>query len=486
MGESREVNVQADNPRGLALLEEQVRHEIEIFRHNYQPWVPLPKTNGGQTVHDAIIVGGGLYGLGLAWGLMRAKVTNILVVDRAPAGKEGPWATFARMKTLRTAKQLTGIEFGIPSLSLRAYWEARFGHAAWHELERIPRVEWMQYLQWFRAVLEMPMSSDTKVLSIDGDAELARVTVQRNGQQDVLLARRVILATGLLGSGGPNIPADLIANLPAERWAHSTDEIDFARWQGADVGVLGAGASAFDNAIVALESGAAKVRQFCRRPELPWLNAKKGLENAGFMRHFADFPDLYRWRFVRPITQTPIPPPEHTVKRAMAMADFHLQLGSSWTASRMQGDKVVIVTPSAEYTFDFVIFGTGFDLDISRRPELTTLAPHILLWMDRFDPPTGEENDMLLRLPYLGAACEFREKVPGACPVLSRICLLGAAASLSTGPMFGGLNGVKFVLERVVDQTCRALMLESLDTVYDSFSAGLHAQKPLGTIGSTD
>lgn len=257
-----------------------MRREIEIFRHNYQAWVPLPQTLDDTHVHDVIIVGGGLYGLGLAWGLMRAKVTNILIVDRSPAGHEGPWSTYARMKTLRTAKELSGIEFGIPSVSVRAYWEARFGRAAWDELERIPRVEFMQYLQWFRAVLELPLSNETEAVSIGGHGngksndDLARVTVLRNGQQQVLLARRVVLATGLLGSGGPRLPADLCVDLPAERWAHSTDDIDFDRWQRADVGVLGAGASAFDNAIRVAESGAATVRQFCRRPELPWLTAK--------------------------------------------------------------------------------------------------------------------------------------------------------------------------------------------------------------------
>jgi len=120
------MNTESDGPiEGLERLEARLRYEIDVFRHNYQPWVPLPHERDGKPVLDVLIVGGGLYGLGLAWGLMRAKVTNIRVVDQAPAGKEGPWVTFARMKTLRTAKELTGMEFGIPSLAVRAWWEAR-------------------------------------------------------------------------------------------------------------------------------------------------------------------------------------------------------------------------------------------------------------------------------------------------------------------------------------------------------------------------
>ena len=59
---------------GLGWLEDRVRHEIDLMRHNYQPWVPPAVDVNGQSVLDVLIVGGGLYGLDLAWGLMRAKV----------------------------------------------------------------------------------------------------------------------------------------------------------------------------------------------------------------------------------------------------------------------------------------------------------------------------------------------------------------------------------------------------------------------------
>lgn len=473
-------------PPGLDWLEGQVRHELEIFRHNYQPWVPPAPDVDGQPVLDVLIVGGGLYGLGLAWGLIRSKVTNILVVDRAPRGREGPWMTSARMRTLRTAKQLTAIEFGIPSLSVQAYWEAKFGREAWEELDRVPRVEWFRYLEWFRDTLDLPVRNDAEVVAVDGDAALVRVTIRRNGTEETLLTRRLVLATGLLGSGGPHVPATLVETLPADRWAHSSDEIDFARWQGADVGVLGAGASAFDGAITALDSGAASAALFCRRPEVPWLSAKRGLENAGFMRHFASLPDLYRWRFIKPIVETPIPPPRHTVERALKIPGFAMHLGSPWTACRFEDDEVVVATPGGDHRFDFLVFGTGFDMDIGQRPEMRALAPHMLRWRDRFTPPEGEESESLLDQPYLGDACEFRERAPGECPVLGRIAMLGAAATLSIGPMYGGLNGLKFVLERMVEQTCRLLILETIDGFYGRFQDGLRAQKPPGAMGSTD
>ena len=471
---------------GLAWLEERVRHEIDLFRHNYQPWVPPAPERDGQPVYDVVIVGGGLYGLGLAWGLMRAKVTNILVLDQAEAGLEGPWMTFARMPTLRTAKQLTGIEFGIPSLSLRAYWEAKFGPQSWERLSLTPRSEWMTYLEWFRGLLDIPVQNETEVLSIDGDAESVWLSVRHGHEDSVLFARRVVVATGLIGSGGKLIPDGLAENLSRDVWAHAADEIDFAPLAGKDVGVLGAGASAFDNAITAAEQGAHRAVLFCRRPELPWLSAKKGLENAGFMRHFADFPDLYRWRFVKGITETPIPPPRHSVERLIELDNAEMRFGAPWQDTRMDGDKVVVATPQGEDRFDFVIFGTGFDMNIDKRVELQAIAPHALRWRDRFTPPEGEESDVLLNQPYLGPGGEFQEHTPGRCPVLSRVVMLGSAASLSTGPLFGGLNGVKFVLERTVDETCRSLMMETLDAFHERFQEGLRAEKPPGVLGSTD
>ena len=68
-------------PHGLTWLEGQVRHELNILSHNYKPWVPSAKGPHSEPVLDVLIVGGGLYGLGLAWGLLRSKVT---VVSFAP------------------------------------------------------------------------------------------------------------------------------------------------------------------------------------------------------------------------------------------------------------------------------------------------------------------------------------------------------------------------------------------------------------------
>ena len=47
---------------------------------------------------DVLIVGAGQGGQAVAAMLLRERVDNILVIDRAPRGAEGPWRPFARMQ----------------------------------------------------------------------------------------------------------------------------------------------------------------------------------------------------------------------------------------------------------------------------------------------------------------------------------------------------------------------------------------------------
>ena len=43
----------------------------------------------------------------------------MVCLDENPAGLEGPWVTYARMVTLRTPKALTGLDYGMPSLTFQ-------------------------------------------------------------------------------------------------------------------------------------------------------------------------------------------------------------------------------------------------------------------------------------------------------------------------------------------------------------------------------
>lgn len=121
----------------LEALNERVQTDLSYLAYGGADWVrPLEHPEGH--VYDVVIVGGGQSGLGAAFGLLRERISNIVVIDENKEGQEGPWETYARMVTLRTPKHLTSIDLGIPSLTFRAWREAQTGPEGWAAVDKIP------------------------------------------------------------------------------------------------------------------------------------------------------------------------------------------------------------------------------------------------------------------------------------------------------------------------------------------------------------
>lgn len=446
----------------LRRLSEQVRRDLELLDYPQRPWLAPRRSVRGQAVHDVLIVGGGQGGLSLAFGLLRERVTNLLVVDRNPLDRAGPWLAFARMHTLRTPKHVTGPDLGVPSLTPRAFYEARYGERAWASLGLIPTQAWAEYLSFYREVLGIPVRTETEVgaLRYDESEDLFEVPCLTGRREETLLARRVVLATGIEGSGEWQVPAMLRECLPERCYAHTRSDIDFAQLQGKRVAVIGAGASAFDNAAVALEQGAREVRLFFRRQKLVNVNAYRWAEFVGFLKHHGDLSDADKWRFISQLQRMGQLPPADTLRRAREHAGFHLHPGSVWQALRHVGNAVEIVTDSRTFVVDFVIAGTGFVTDLKLRPELRNFERHIARWADRYTPPPSERNEDLTRHPYLGAHFEFTEREPGAAPFLRHLYNYTFGGLLSLG--FGGasISGMKYSNPRLVSGITRSFFLE--------------------------
>jgi cation diffusion facilitator CzcD-associated flavoprotein CzcO len=447
----------------LDVLAARARHELNLFSYPPRDWV-LPR---GDAL-DVAIIGGGQSGLAIAFALHQARIRNIRVFDQGEAGHEGPWVTFARMVTLRTVKELPGPAMKQPALAYRSWFEAQHGQAAWNALVRIPKGEWMRYLNWLRDTLKLPVQNETKLVGIAPEGELLRLTVRRAGGEETLLARKVVLATGLLGAGGPNIPA-VMAQIPRQRWAHSSEPVDFAALAGRRVVVQGGGASAWDNAATALEAGAASVELHIRRPEMPQVNSLRWMEFEGLFRHFAELDDLSRWRIMARVFSLPMPPPVDTMARCEPFSNFRRRLGAPWLGLRDTPHGVRITLPDAEVEADFIILGTGATTDPAARPELAAVLPHIQRWADVFSPPPGEEMPAIALHPYLTPGFALREKTAGACPALRNIHLYNNAALPSMGPVCGGINGMPQGVERLADAIARDFMQEDAARYVDDF-----------------
>ena len=134
----------------LTALETQIRDDLAKTSHPNAAWLEPKRGLDGKPALDVLIVGAGQSGLATAFGLMRSQVTNVLVVDKAEEGEEGPWLSYARMHTLRSPKDFTGPDLDIPSLTYQSWHEARFGKENWQNLDLIPRELWAEYLLWFK------------------------------------------------------------------------------------------------------------------------------------------------------------------------------------------------------------------------------------------------------------------------------------------------------------------------------------------------
>ncbi|HYP78157.1 MAG TPA: NAD(P)/FAD-dependent oxidoreductase [Polyangiaceae bacterium] len=455
---------------GLAELTRRVRHDLELLDYPRRAWLTPQRTLSGQPVYDVVIVGGGQSGLTAAFGLLRERVENLLVLDRNPLDRAGPWLNFARMRTLRTPKYLTGPDLGIPSLTPRAWYEAQFGHGSWEALGLLPKELWASYLSWYRQTLRIPVQADTSVGALQYDDEARHFLLPCRGPsgERTLRARRVVLATGIDGSGEWRIPSEVTQALPANLYAHTRDDIDFDALRGKRIAILGAGASAFDNASTALERGAGEVHVFFRRPRLVNVNAYRWAEFVGFLKHHADLPDPERWRFILQILRMGQLPPKDTLARAQEHAGFHLHAGANWKSLTVQGETVRLETESQRFEVDFVIVATGCVTDLAARPELACFEAQIARWADRYTPAAHETHEDLLRHPYLGQSFEFCERNPGQAPYLSHLYNYTFGGLLSMG--FGGasISGLKYSAPRLVAGITRSLFAEDSSAHFDS------------------
>ncbi|MFT8701468.1 MAG: NAD(P)/FAD-dependent oxidoreductase [Acetobacter orientalis] len=457
-------------PGGLEKLEARLKQDLAWLELPAKSWVP-EQCIDNRKVRDVVIIGGGMAGLTASGMLSRYGVQNHVVYDRAPVGQEGPWVTYARMETLRSPKTLTGPCLGLPALTFRAWYEARFGVDAWEDLGFIPRVTWMDYLRWFRKVLAIPVENETELLDIRYREEgVLDLLLRQQGREESVLTRHLVLATGRDGLGGGYMP-DIFKSLPAALCAHSEDAIDFTALKGRRVTVIGAGASAMDNAAEALEAGAARVDMLVRRKDIPRINKFTGIGSQGVVHGFQALPDAWKWRFLDYTLAAQTPPPRPSTLRVSKHPNAFFHLGCPVDAVAVEGEHLRVTTPRGAFETDFLIAATGFSVDIGQRPELKCIASSIRFWKDRFTPdaqdnPSGALNPELEFSPDLGPAFEFQPKAGVDCPALAKIHCFCFPATLSHGKVSGDIPAISDGADRLAKGIVSSLFVEDREIHY--------------------
>jgi len=429
-----------DGAVGLAGLEARLAEDLASIQYPGVDWVPPSFGADGTRALDVAIIGAGMLGLCAAFALMREGIVNVLCLDAAPEGSEGPWVTWARMQTLRSPKHLQGPALGIASLSFRAWFIAQWGRDAWERLDKAPRIMWMDYLRWFRHATRVPVRNRSRVVAVVPDGDLYRLDLQ-NGQ--ALHARHVVLATGRDGVGGPHVPPEF-RGLPPSHCAHSSDAIDFAALVGRRIAVVGANASAFDNAAVALEVGCAEMTLLVRRPALPRVNKFMQQVNPGFTHGAHDAPAEARLRMLQYAFREQVPPPRESVLRVSRHRNAHMLLGCPVFTASIHDGRVRLVTARGTIDADFVILGTGFANDVTSRGELSAVAPDIALFSDHV-----AGAGIFAASPWLGDAYEFTAKPGRTATHLARLHCFNFAATASCGRPIGDIPALSENAQRL-------------------------------------
>ena len=354
--------------------------------------------------------------------------------------------------------------------------EAAYGAAAYAALPAVPREIWADYVDWFRAAAAIEVRNRVSLERVEPQEGALRLHFVSPGRRFTETTRKLVLATGIAGSGGPFVPDLVRRGLPQHLYAH-THAFDPAALKGRTVAVLGAAASAFDAAGALLEAGARAVHLFSRGEDLARGSAMKPFSFFGAWEHFHALPDADRWAVMRHFRRRASFPPVPAVQRATAHAGFRLHLDAPWRAVAPHGEGVRITLGSGDTVdADFVVVGTGYLADARLFAPFADFAPAIARWSDRVATAAGEE-EALAAAPYLGLGFELVEAQPGAAPFLADIHFLGFSAMTSTGRPVGDIASLRHNVPRAVAAIGRDLFLRDRSA---------HLARFLAPVGTTD
>ena len=443
----------------LAALRDLARADLAELGYPNSPWIVPTIGSDDPGLEDVIVVGGGQSGLMAAAALKWDGLKRVAVLDAAPPGAEGPWTSFARMAELRTAKTAFGIDFNVPNLTVRRWCETVYGPGSWDKLTRVARIDWKAYLDWYAEVFELKIENSSRVIDIAPGPGGLSLVLQKGEAVELRRARAVVLATGYDGAGAWRAPAFIADHLPAHRYSHTNGPLDVAALKGKRIGVLGHGASAFDNAIYALENGAKSVDLCFRREKLPRTNPHRALENSALLANFPDLSSLTKWRIARYFRDNDQPPAVRSFETAMNMPGFRLRPATPWHSVRDTPTGARVLTDHGELEFDRLLLATGLIVDLAARPELASLKDSVELWRDRFHPPAGEEDARLEQLPFLDPFYGFQPREAKDAWV-ARAFAFNFSSIASHGPHSTSISGHRHCLPRLVRGVERRLILD--------------------------
>lgn len=438
---------------GLKRLQQQLDEQLRLLNLPEPAWMPQREFKQ-QRLHDVVIIGAGMAGLCAGAALKLKGIHDIALYDAAPAGQEGPWATFARMSTLRSPKELAGPALGIPALTFQAWYIAQYGPTAWQALDRIPRLLWHDYLQWYRHALQLPVHHEHTLQGLHLlhcetlDIPVIACRLQTANGHQTVYARHLVLATGMDSLGGPNIP-EWAKALPRHRWHHSSEVIDLSQFRGQDLVIVGGGDSALDTAAAALDAGVHHVDLCIRAADFSQINYWKAYTHAGHRHGFQQLSTAQKSALFGFLGQQITPPARGTINRISRLKGLQLHFGCAIQTAQSTPQQPLCLTTSGpdKLQADHLILATGYVTAPGLRPELEELLPHMDFYPAHFFAPNMPPAAQTV--PRLREDFSLQAHNPEQQPALSVIHCFSHASLLSVGKIAGDIPGISVGAQKI-------------------------------------
>jgi hypothetical protein len=355
---------------------------------------------------NVAVIGAGPHGLSVGMHLRRAGL-EVQVFGEAMSF----WRGMPKGMFLRSNWSATNIAEPTGEFSLDSYQRQsgdRFGSP-------VPLDRFIDYGMWFqrRAVPDL----DARLVSrVDREAGGEFLLELDDGER--VRARRVVVAGGIAPFVAGPAGFD---DLPQNRVSHTGEHSDLSAFKGQRVAVIGGGQRALESAALAREAGA-EVEVFIRRSQVIWLKAyspKNALGPLGpvlyaptdvgplWYSRLVSVPELFRrlprhvqariaYRSIRPACSNWV---------RVRLDGITLHLDSAVVRAGYDRGAVHLTSDNgATRSFDHVLLGTGYRVDVARYPFL---APGIVATLERVDGypvlRRGLESVSIPRLHFVGA-----------------------------------------------------------------------------------
>jgi FAD-dependent urate hydroxylase len=381
---------------------------------------------------EVAVIGAGPYGLSVAAHLRSAGIATQVFGEPMAFWRQH----MPRGMILRSPWRATHLSDPEHALSLDAY---AFAHGV-DTSKPLPLEKFVAYGEWFQRHA-VPDIDRRAVRSVEKARDGFRLQI---ADGEVLHADRVVVATGLLNQ---EFRPPMFRGLPAALVSHTSEHADLSKFRGKRVAVIGRGQSATESAALLSEAGAAA--ELISRAPIHWLGLSTSAAREKTLRRrlrealaapseIGPFPLSWGVEVPDAIRLLPLGLRDSFTRRCLKaaaagwlkprFAEVACNQGRTILRARRLGDCIALDLDNSTRTYDHVLLGTGYRVDISR---LGILAPSLTERIARVDGS-----------PLLGPG--FESSVP-------KLHFVGSYAVKSFGPLLRFIAGAPYAARKVTE-----------------------------------